>query len=110
MNNSFKCKSCGNCCRMPGYVRVSAGEIARIAAFLDEDIDEFKKHWTAPTHDGDTTLLEKEDQSCIYLDENNHCIINPVKPRQCRDFPHTWRYKDMEKVCMGAKELKNNKK
>ena len=38
----FKCRMCGACCRIKdGIVRVSDAEIARIAAFLGMDEDEF---------------------------------------------------------------------
>ena len=38
----FKCRMCGACCRIKdGIVRVSDTEIARIAAFLGMDEDEF---------------------------------------------------------------------
>ena len=100
---TFKCLRCGNCCRMPGYVRVTEGEIRRIAQFLGEDPAKFREEWTAPTHDNDRrTLLENPDGGCVYLDDENACIINPVKPLQCREFPERWRYKNMEHVCQAV--------
>jgi hypothetical protein len=101
--NTFKCQGCGNCCRMPGYVRVSESEIARIAKFLEQVPEEFREQWTAPTHDGDRTLLENADGACAYLDRDNTCMINPVKPLQCRDFPEHWRYDNLEAVCPAAR-------
>lgn len=106
MNDKFECKRCGNCCRWPGYVRVSAGEIEAIAAFLQQPLEQFIAGSTRLT--GDRTglsLLENPDGSCPYLldtPEGSACRLQSVKPQQCRNFPLKWNFPGWEKECAGG--------
>ena len=43
-------------------------------------------------------LLEKPNGECVFL-EGNDCSVQPVKPRQCREFPNLWNFPGFEKVC-----------
>jgi Fe-S-cluster containining protein len=43
-------------------------------------------------------LEEKPDGACIFL-EGNNCTVQPVKPKQCRDFPNGWNFPGFEKFC-----------
>ncbi len=36
--------------------------------------------------------------NAFFLDEND-CAVQPVKPKQCRDFPNLWNFPGFEKVC-----------
>ncbi|TSA41930.1 MAG: hypothetical protein D4R57_00005, partial [Verrucomicrobiales bacterium] len=38
------------------------------------------------------------DGACMFL-KDNLCVIQPVKPQQCRDFPNLWKYPSSEKYC-----------
>ena len=88
----FNCHRCGNCCRVPGAVHVTAEEAEAIAAFLGMDVYAFTEAY-ARLDDARSrlVLLEQPDGACIMLTPDNVCRINPVKPRQCRDFPSGWR-------------------
>ena len=35
----------------------------------------------------------------MYLDENNLCRLNPVKPDKCRSFPFEWTNPDSSVIC-----------
>lgn len=97
----FHCRCCGACCRIKdGIVRVSDAEIARIAAYLGMDESSFIANETevAPDRKG-LVLKSRPDGACAYLDENNRCRINPVKPDKCRTFPLEWRNPDSHLVC-----------
>ena len=104
---SFKCLGCGACCRIPnGIVRVSHDEISRIAAFLGMSEDGFIANETeiAPDRKG-LILKNREDDSCVWLTEDNRCRIHSVKPDNCRTFPYEWMNPDSYEVCAGLKAI-----
>lgn len=75
-------------------------EVGEIAAFLNMSVDEFTKKYTHLTSDRrNLSLIENEQGHCIFLTEKNHCLINDVKPQQCRDFPFKWRFFGWRKQC-----------
>ena len=81
-------------------MRVSDVEISRIAAYLGMDEAEFIANETelAPDRKG-LVLKSRADGACVYLDENNLCRLNPVKPDKCRSFPFEWTNPDSNAVC-----------
>jgi len=102
--SSFRCVRCGNCCRWPGPVRVDAMEIGAIAEFLNFSEEEFIwRHTTLTADRRSLSLLEKTDGSCEYFSEASGCLIQPVKPRQCREFPLKWNFPGWENECKGEK-------
>ena len=105
MNNNskdFVCQRCGNCCREPGYVHLSEKEIDACAAFLNLDVMDFIEKFTRLTKQRNgLSLIEQKNGSCIFLTENNECLIQAVKPLQCQQFPFTWRYKEGQEICKG---------
>ena len=105
----FKCLQCGNCCKWSGYVRVSEKEINAIADFFKMDQQLFITEYTRLTADrSGLSLIENNDKSCIFLKEKNnkyYCQINQVKPQQCINFPHFWRFENWENECHGGREL-----
>ncbi len=107
-DDSFACQRCGACCKWKGLVKVSDSEIDAVAGFLRIPVEEFIESHTRLAEDRSTlSLLEKEDGSCVYYDEENlACRINPVKPDQCRAFPHRWRFPGWEEKCEGGRLLK----
>lgn len=96
----FHCQCCGNCCRVPGYVALTEGEVERIAAFLKMDLFDFTEQYTVllPGRGG-LSLRSKDDESCIFLQADNSCRIQSVKPGQCRDFPFGWREERILRHC-----------
>ena len=99
--NEFKCRMCGACCRInDGIVRVSDAEIARIAAFLGMGEAEFIERETEVAPDRKSLVLKsRPDGSCVYLTDDNLCLINSVKPEKCRTFPFEWTNLDSAEVC-----------
>lgn len=96
----FHCTRCGNCCRWPGIVRLSTAEIEAIADYLGMPEDDFVQLYTDITPDRrGLTLIDRPDGACIMLDDDDSCRIQPVKPQQCRDFPHKWNFPGWEKEC-----------
>lgn len=95
----YECQRCTACCRWPGLVKITDGEIARMAAHLGLGEYEFIQQFTRVRSDRvGLSLTEKADGSCVFLDGRD-CRVQPVKPQQCRDFPHHWRFDGFEKQC-----------
>jgi Fe-S-cluster containining protein len=94
-----ECQRCTACCRWPGQVRLSNGEIARLAAFKEISEREFIHHFTRLTADRlGLALQDQPGGACIFL-EGNACAVQPVKPQQYRDFPNLWNFPGFEQVC-----------
>ena len=100
----YVCTGCGSCCRWPGYVRVSEDEIIRIAAYLDLSIREFVDQFTIVTDDRrGLSIAERDDGACLFLNADDTCAIQAVKPGQCIDFPNKWQYPGFENDCPAIK-------
>ena len=44
------------------------------------------------------SIRDAQDGACMMLAEGG-CRINPVKPRQCRDFPNKWNFPGWRDLC-----------
>ena len=86
---------------------MSDQEISVIAVFLGIPEDEFIQKHTVLTPDRKSlSLMEKEDGSCVYYDDNvKACILQSVKPQQCKDFPKVWNFPGWDVICEGGKAL-----
>ena len=97
---TFRCRRCGACCRVPGYVALAPGEAEAIAAFLGLDVYAFTARYTALTFNRrDLSLVEGEEGRCIFLQDDNTCRIQPVKPAQCVGFPNAWNFPGFDAQC-----------
>ncbi|MCX6969833.1 MAG: YkgJ family cysteine cluster protein [Verrucomicrobia bacterium] len=95
----YLCQRCTNCCRWPGFVKVSSDDITAIAAHLGMDEREFVENFTRlrPSRDG-LALIDQSDGACVFL-EGRDCRIQAVKPHQCKGFPNTWNFPGWRDVC-----------
>jgi Fe-S-cluster containining protein len=95
----YQCQRCANCCRWPGFVRLTNADIATISAFLGLTEYAFIQQYTRlrPKRDG-LALLDKPNGECIFLDGID-CTIQPVKPHQCSGFPNTWNFPGWRNSC-----------
>lgn len=83
------CLECANCCKTTGPL------------FTDKDIERISKHFKMkPQQFIDTYLQIDEDQDyvlqsmpCTFLGADNYCSIYEVRPKACREYPHTDRKK-----------------
>ena len=88
----FVCACCGNCCRWDGVVYAKEEEFPAIAEYLGITVEELIDKYTRLSDDRKGLVYCcKSDNSCIFLDSNNLCSINPVKPKQCSTFPYDWK-------------------
>lgn len=101
----FHCTRCGTCCRWPGQVRLTDQDTEAIASQLGMAVEAFTDSYTRLTSDRrGLTLVEAADGACIFLEPDNRCRINDAKPRQCREFPHTWNFPGWQERCPGRFE------
>jgi Fe-S-cluster containining protein len=97
--HKYICQRCTNCCRWPGFVRLTDEDITRVAAYLNQSEFRFIQTYTRlrPYRDG-LALRDQADGSCIFLDGKN-CTIHSVKPAQCAGFPNEWRFPGWRESC-----------
>ena len=83
----FSCEpGCAACCKISGKVHLAAKEIVRIADYLNLSEQEFTTRYIREA-DQQILLQERDDGSCIMLDDNDRCLIHPVRPMQCQTYP-----------------------
>ena len=98
----YECVRCAACCRWPGEVKVRPEEITHLAAFLGLPEDDFIQRYTRLQFlRRGLALTEKANGECVFLDGRD-CRVQPVKPRQCRDFPNVWNFSGFERECRAA--------
>lgn len=86
---NIDCLKCANCCKTTGPL------------FTEKDIERIAKHFRmSPAVFEQKYLRTDEDQDkvlrqlpCPFLGEDNFCSIYDVRPKACREFPHTDRKK-----------------
>ena len=81
-------------------MRVNDAEIAQIAEFLGMAPSDFISQETELAPDRRSLMLKsRPDGACVYLTDNNRCLIHAVKPGKCRTFPFEWTNPDSKAVC-----------
>ncbi|MHC5202930.1 YkgJ family cysteine cluster protein [Myroides sp. LJL119] len=83
------CLSCANCCKTTGPLFTSA-DIQRIAKYLKIKPQQFIDKYLQIDEDNDYVL---QSLPCEFLDSDNYCSIYSVRPKACREYPHTDRKK-----------------
>ncbi len=102
----YECQRCTNCCRWPGFVKVTGAEIGAIARHLGLEEHAFIQHYTRlrPNRDG-LALIDKPNGECHFL-EGRDCILQAVKPAQCRAFPNAWNFPGWREKCEAVPQLR----
>ncbi len=104
----LECQRCTACCRWHGQVRLTDGEISRLAAFKGLSEFDFIQQFTwLRTDRHGLSLSEKPDGECIFL-EGEDCSVQSVKPQQCREFPNLWNFPGSEKSCHAIPRMLND--
>ncbi len=84
------CLSCANCCKTTGPLFTEKDK-ERIAKHLRMKISDFETKFLRVDEDQDWVL---QSTPCFFLDPNdNKCSIYDVRPKACREYPHTDRKK-----------------
>ena len=83
------CLQCANCCKTTGPLFTNA-DIDRIAKHLRLKQQQFIATYLRVDEDNDYVL---QQVPCDFLGVDNYCSIYDVRPKACREFPHTNRKK-----------------
>ncbi len=79
------CLQCANCCRSIPPI-VTAVDARRIAKHLRIREKDFFREYVVRDEDGDTVM---NSSPCPFLLQDNACAIYEVRPKACRQYPHT---------------------
>lgn len=83
------CTKCANCCKMLGPLFTEA-DISRIAKHFRMRLPVFEDIYLRVDEDNDKVF---KSMPCPFLGEDNLCSIYDIRPKACREFPHTDRKK-----------------
>jgi len=83
------CLTCANCCKTTGPL------------FTNADMERIAKHFRLKPQKFIDTYLRLDEENdyvlqqvpCTFLGADNYCSIYEVRPKACREFPHTDRKK-----------------
>lgn len=79
------CLKCANCCKTTSPIFRDV-DIKRIAQHLRTSEADFVKKHLKLDEENDYVL---KSSPCLFLQEDNTCSIYDVRPRACREYPHT---------------------
>ncbi|MBN1492955.1 MAG: YkgJ family cysteine cluster protein [Candidatus Omnitrophica bacterium] len=99
----FECKRCLTCCATDGYVYVTEREIEQIATYLNFEISFFINTYCVIIRPR-FALKSLKNGTCIFLSDKG-CVIYPVRPSQCVEFPLKWRTSTAHEYCKGLQQL-----
>ena len=83
------CLQCANCCKTTGPLFTNA-DVERIAKYFRQKPQKFIAEYLKIDEDNDYVL---QQVPCAFLGADNYCSIYDVRPKACREFPHTNRKK-----------------
>ena len=83
--DKIDCLDCANCCRTLGP-RITDTDVRRIAASLRIKPSGFVEQYLIVDEEGDSIF---RSMPCPFLGSDNCCSIYDVRPRACREYPHT---------------------
>lgn len=83
------CTKCANCCKSLGPLFTEA-DIQRISKHFKMKMPAFENMFLQVDEDGDKIF---QSMPCPFLGDDNLCSIYDVRPKACREFPHTDRKK-----------------
>ncbi len=93
------CLTCANCCKTTSPIFRDV-DIERISKHLGMRVSNFTDKYLHMDEESDWVLNEAP---CAFLGDDNYCSIYDVRPKACREYPHTDR-----KNMMQVLDLTNN--
>lgn len=94
------CLSCANCCKTTGPL-FTEKDISRLSRYFKLKPQQFIETYLRLDEDNDYVL---QTVPCTFLGPGNYCSIYEIRPKACREFPHTNRKKFQQ---IGNLTLKN---
>jgi len=95
------CLECANCCSTTGPLFTDK-DIGRTAKHLRMKPSEFTEKYLRIDEDNDYVL---QSVPCAFLGDDNRCSIYDVRPKACREFPHTDRIKQHQLLNLTQKNV-----
>jgi len=83
--DEIDCLRCANCCKTTPPI-ITDRDISRIAKHLKMKEGDFVQKYIVIDADGDYIY---KTTPCVFLDDDNYCMIYEVRPKACREYPHT---------------------
>ncbi|WP_024479401.1 YkgJ family cysteine cluster protein [Cellulophaga baltica] len=83
------CLECANCCKTTGPLFTNA-DVERISKHFRQKPQQFIDQYLRIDDENDYVL---QQVPCTFLGTDNYCSIYDVRPKACREFPHTDRKK-----------------
>lgn len=83
--SQIDCLDCANCCTSIPPI-VNKTDTARIAKHLNMKVADFEANYLRVDEDHDTVMNQSP---CPFLLDDNACSIYEVRPKACREYPHT---------------------
>jgi len=87
-DNEFEktdCLTCGNCCKTT-VPWLNDQDVARIAKHLKLKEQKFIEEYLEVGKDNE---LSFKSAPCVFLGLDNECSIYDIRPKACREYPHT---------------------
>lgn len=93
------CLECANCCSSTGPL-LTQKDIERIAKFKKMRPGEFVDQFLHIDEDQDYVFNK---MPCVFLGNDKYCSIYEVRPKACREYPHTDRSNQQGILSLTAK-------
>ncbi len=93
------CLKCANCCTTTGPL-LNQKDIERIARFKQMKPGEFVSQFLHIDEDHDYVFKK---MPCVFLGDDHYCSIYDVRPKACREYPHTDRVNQQGILSLTAK-------
>jgi uncharacterized protein len=81
----INCLDCAKCCKHTGPL-FTASDMKRLAAHFKLSVPAFQSQFLRVDEEGDWVL---QSVPCPFLGENNACSVYDIRPKACREYPHT---------------------
>tara|TARA_B100000683_G_scaffold3375_1_gene3536 strand:- start:3496 stop:3978 length:483 start_codon:yes stop_codon:yes gene_type:complete len=95
------CLKCANCCKTTSPLFTDK-DIQRISRYLKIRPSEFVDRYLRIDEDSDYVL---QSVPCFFLSEDNYCSIYEVRPKACKEYPHTDRIKQYQLLKLTEKNI-----
>lgn len=79
------CLQCANCCKTTGPLLTSK-DVERISKHMGVKPADFESGHLRMDEDGDLVF---QKMPCMFLESDNRCSIYEIRPKACREYPHT---------------------
>ena len=89
ISEKINCLDCANCCRQLGPA-IYDKDIERMSKYLRMKPSQLTEKYLRIDEDGDYVF---KSMPCPFLMQDKYCSIYEVRPKACREYPHTDRKK-----------------